>query len=113
MRNARDCVICHTTYEYCPNCSKYDGYPRWMSLFCCENCKDIYQVENQYGNGEITKDEAQAKMMKLDLSKRSAFTGCFKELADEILKEDNYNGEDDDDEDESEEDENGEPKIFG
>ena len=86
MKNERECIVCKTHYEYCPNCSKYDRLPRWMFLFCSQNCHDIYSIENAYDSGAITKEKARERLDSLDLSKRDDFTQFFAEKTDEIEK---------------------------
>lgn len=82
----RECVICKTHYSYCPNCHHYDNLPRWMFLFCSQNCHDIYQELADYGNGEKTLSKTRAALKKLDLSRLDEFTPHYHDAVVNVLK---------------------------
>ena len=42
------CLLCKQTYEYCGGCSKYKHLPTFMTTFCSQNCRDIYQVMTNF-----------------------------------------------------------------
>lgn len=85
MSNKRNCVICGAEYEYCPSCKKYNHLPRWMFLFDNQNCKDIYEIINQYDAKVIDKTEAKTKLAELDITKKESFADSFRKMIDEIL----------------------------
>lgn len=89
MSNKRNCVICGAEYEYCPSCKKYNYLPRWMFLFDNQNCKDIYEVINQYDAKVIDKAEAKEKLAELDTSKKDSFAETFRKVVNEILADEN------------------------
>ena len=89
MKHERECIVCGTRYDFCPNCSEYDDKPRWMFMFHDKNCKDIYEIVNSYRAGAINADKAKTRLSKLDLSDRDTFTGGFKAILDEIWKDGN------------------------
>ena len=66
--NNRICLICRTQYSYCPDCSADSGKPLWMTVFCCDNCYNIYRILNDYGYGLLSASEAYAQLSKLDMS---------------------------------------------
>lgn len=84
-KNNHTCIVCGTAYRYCPNCKDYANYPRWMSMFCGQNCHDIFEVANAFENGAIAKDKAIEKFGKLNLSMRKNFKGSLKETVDKAL----------------------------
>ena len=81
------CIMCGTTYKFCPNCSEYDRFPRWMSLYCSQNCHDIFETANDFEHGNINKEEAKKKLGELDLSGRKNYDGTIKMSIDKILGE--------------------------
>lgn len=87
MKNERTCAICGTKYEYCNNCQKYDGLPRWMFLFHDQNCKNIYDVVNDYKSKVISAEAAKEKLSKLNLSIK--LVPGFKATVDEIMRSGN------------------------
>lgn len=85
MKKGRECLICGTRYEYCPNCDGFINKPRWMFLYHDENCKDIGVILNDYKAGTKTADEAKTALGKTDLSKKDTFRPAFKAMIDEIM----------------------------
>lgn len=85
MRDERTCVICGTHYSYCPNCVDYKNQPRWKFLFHDKNCHDIFAVLNDYGAKAITKEQAAARLRKLDLSKKQSFRKDFIDQINSIM----------------------------
>lgn len=84
-KNNHKCIVCGKEYRYCPNCSEYDKMPRWMSMFCGDNCHDIFQVACDFENGDITKEEAVNKLNMLDLSSRKIYKDSLKNSIDKIF----------------------------
>ena len=82
------CIICGSEYTFCPNCSEYDKFPRWMNIFCSENCHDIFEVANNFSHGIIDKEAAKEVLKDIDLSKKAKYTGGVKKAINEIISED-------------------------
>ena len=83
----RTCGICRKKYSYCPSCAADANKPTWLAIFCCENCRDLYNVINDYEYKHLTKKEALDKLNNLDLSNVEALPGSLKQVFDEILKQ--------------------------
>lgn len=83
----RTCAICHKKYSYCPTCGSDLHKPTWLAVFCCENCKDLYNVINDYGHKSLSKEEAFCKLNTLDLSCINELPDNFKQILNEILDE--------------------------
>lgn len=83
----RICTICHKKYSYCPTCGSDINKPTWMAVFCEENCKDLYNVINDYRHKSLSKEEAFCKLNILDLSCINELPDNFKQILDEILNE--------------------------
>ena len=65
-KNQRICIMCGSSYEYCPNCNKYADKPRWMWNFCSARCNDICTVVCNYKQGNISAADAKKQLIKLD-----------------------------------------------
>lgn len=62
----RKCSSCGTAYSYCPTCSGADRLaPSWKSEFCCETCKETWDVCTKYNLKFITKEAAQKALKEL------------------------------------------------
>lgn len=68
QKNNRTCLCCSKTYTFCLHCSDYDHLPRWMNIFHDENCKNLFDITNEYMAGKITAEEAKERYSKCDLS---------------------------------------------
>lgn len=81
------CLLCKQTYEYCGGCSKYKNLPTYMTTFCSENCKNIYQTMADFENGKISKDKAELKLAGLDTTRHMFYTNSFASSYKKIMKE--------------------------
>lgn len=86
-KNNHKCIVCGKEYRFCPNCTEFDKMPRWMSLFCGDNCHDVFAVANDYEGGILTKEKAAEELKKLDLSARDKYHDSLKNSVDKILGE--------------------------
>ena len=83
----RTCCVCHREYSFCPVCNSEDRLkPAWHFVYCCENCKDIYNITSSFENGRLSDVEAKAKLEKLDLSKKNSFGESYQKSIASILK---------------------------
>lgn len=67
MVKPRICMVDRTTYKYCPNCADYNADETWRFLFCCERCRDIYSVYEQYRDGHISAPDAKKELKALNV----------------------------------------------
>jgi len=65
----RQCTICSSTYQYCPNCSDFDRLPRWMDAYCSERCKEIYNITAGFLNHWLKPEIEAARLSELTLDK--------------------------------------------
>ena len=84
MKHGRICSVCNTEYAYCPNCNSYDSKPRWMFLFCSENCKDIFETVSAYNQGRIDTKTARKRLEECDLQKAEPLKSGTKEGIEKI-----------------------------
>ena len=70
MAVVRKCVCCGKEYEYCPSCPKKD-HPGWMVTFCCEECKELFNIISAYNTKRISKEAVREYMSehKIDVEK--------------------------------------------
>lgn len=57
-QNNKTCKVCGKVYTFCNRCEEFDHLPRWMSMFCCQDCRDIFMTLTDYNMGKITEKEA-------------------------------------------------------
>lgn len=67
-KNNRKCIICGKEYSYCPVCGQDLKKPSWYTIFCGDNCNEIYGVVTTYRDGGCTLDTARDVLNGLDLS---------------------------------------------
>lgn len=89
MKFERKCVLCHSSYSYCPTCQDYIDYPRWMNLFCSSNCHELYLTLNDYYAKHSTREDTLAKLNELDLSKYDSFAEPYKRAINGVLDSEN------------------------
>ena len=69
MAKTRKCLACGTKYSYCPTCSRADALkPSWRSEFCSEPCMEIWTACAKHNMNMLTKDDAKAIILNLDLN---------------------------------------------
>lgn len=81
------CKVCGTEYSYCPHCPADKDKPKWMSTFCEENCKEIFDTLVSHTVHKISDVEARDKLKRLDLSKRETFDPDIRDYLEDILKQ--------------------------
>ena len=65
----RQCTICSSSYQYCPNCSDFDRSPRWMNTFCSERCKTLYNITAGFINHWLEPEVEAARLSELTFDK--------------------------------------------
>ena len=65
----RECKVCGVKYSYCPSCSADLKKPKWMKMFDCEECKNIFDIDTRFNIGIITKEEAQTQLAGINIDK--------------------------------------------
>jgi len=65
MAHLRNCVLCRSTYDYCPHCD--ETKPTFHLKYCSENCHNIALIENKYTFKHLTKEEAAMELLKCNV----------------------------------------------
>jgi hypothetical protein len=86
-RRDRQCLCCGTKYSYCPTCGPDKLKPTWMTEFCSESCKELFETATKYNLKKLTKDEAKNIVEKLELKEKSAYVDCVQKDLENILAE--------------------------
>lgn len=82
------CLICGKKYHLCITCERTRAtWKPWKMIVDNENCYDIYQIINDYMFGKMSKDDAKAKLEKLNLSELNSFNDNVKTVINEIVDE--------------------------
>lgn len=85
IKDNKICILCGKKYSFCNRCEEYDHLPRWMAIYCSENCKNIFNTISGYNMKLKTKEEAASALGECDLSKKSQFNQACQKYIDEIL----------------------------
>ncbi len=83
----RKCMICRSSYSYCPHCAEYSDQPTWRAGFDTESCRTIYDVINKYRLNIISAHDAKEILDTCDLSNFENFDPVYKEDLKNIIKE--------------------------
>lgn len=86
-RRDRQCLCCGTKYSYCPTCSTDKLKPTWMTEFCSESCKELFETATKYNLKKLTKSEAKEIIEKLELKEKSAYVECIQKDLENIFTE--------------------------
>lgn len=86
-RKERKCICCGKIFSYCPTCWSDRLKPAWMVDFCCEDCKTLYETASKFNMSLLSKEEAQAKIAKLNLKPRAEYAECIQRDLKNILDE--------------------------
>ena len=88
-RQNRTCIACQTKYSYCPSCSRADALkPVWFSEFCSESCKELWITLTKYNMSILSKEEARAIILNLDLKPIVNYVDCVKRDYAKVTTED-------------------------
>ena len=81
----RECLLCHTTYNYCPYCEKDKDKPRWMIMLHDENCHKIFDTLQRNYTHEDSDEVSIAKLKSCDMSVLKNATNAVQEQVKNIL----------------------------
>ena len=70
-RNNKTCIVCGKSYKYCGGCAEYAHLEPWHSIYCSDNCKEIFNAVSMYD--KVSKEETKEKLNKCDLSNKDNF----------------------------------------
>ena len=84
-KNNKTCILCGKKYTFCNRCEEFDRLPRWMGIYCSDNCRAIFNILTDYNGGHITKEEAIQKLNDCDLSYRDHFNKFNKGIIDNLM----------------------------
>ena len=70
-RNNKTCIVCGKSYKYCGGCAEYAHLEPWHSIYCSNNCKDIFNAVSMYN--KVSNEETKEKLNKCDLSNKDNF----------------------------------------
>ena len=85
MAKERKCIFCGQSYLYCPTCSEYQSYPKWMFNFDSEKCYDLYQVIGGYNMGIKTRDDVKAVLEKHNITDYSQFSSGLQKILNDLF----------------------------
>ena len=84
-KGKRTCIICGTTYTYCPTCGNGNKDESWRYLYDTKQCNQIFDILSAYAHKHIKKTEARDQLKSLDIPKGMKFNSEIKKQIDEIM----------------------------
>lgn len=87
MGKTRICISCQNSYSYCPNCGEYAKYPKWMTEFDTETCKELFNAISGYNMGIITKDAVKQVVDKYEIKDFSVYKESITNKLNELFSE--------------------------
>ena len=86
----RTCVVCGKHYEYCTNCDRFLNYPSYMTMYCSQECVDLFDVLSSFEAGQTSKEDARKVLQGMDQSKmkmlKNSMAGSYKKIMAEDPK---------------------------
>ena len=87
-KNNRECICCGKQYRYCNTCADQITEPTWKTIYCSENCKNVFMTTTNYLAGDIDEEQARKNYEQCDLSGKENFKQRIIEVIDTIVKTD-------------------------
>lgn len=87
-KNNKKCILCGKTYTYCSRCEEFDHLPRWMEIYCSDNCKKIFNILTDYNAKILPAKEAAKRLKDCDISNVGNFHEFNQKLIAEIQEAD-------------------------
>ena len=81
----KKCICCGKVYSFCTGCREYDNQPRWKAIYHDENCKNIFNIANDYYAKIISADEAKELFSACDLTDKESFHSAIAKAIDEVM----------------------------
>lgn len=81
----RKCKIDAKAYTYCLSCYADRNKPTWMSMFCCERCKNVFDALVNHTLKKATTEETKRILSGLDLSDLESFENEIKDQIKNVL----------------------------
>lgn len=62
----KKCIVCNKHHKYCVNDPRYDKNETWRNLYCSEECREVFDVYNEFKHGLIKAEEASRRIKKIN-----------------------------------------------
>ena len=82
----RTCYTCGNTYNYCPSCEGDRLKPKWMNNWDSEECKDVFNVLNNYDGENVKVSDVKAVFKKYGVKDFSKYKPGIQAHIAKILK---------------------------
>lgn len=83
----KECILCKTKYSFCNRCAEYDHLPRWMGIYCSDNCRTIFMTLTDYSFKHLSKEDAKRILDTCDLSKKDVYHESTQKILNEVYTE--------------------------
>lgn len=84
-KDNKTCILCGKKYSFCNRCEEYDHLPRWMAIYCSDNCRVIFNEISAYNMKLRSKKDAAKNISECDLSRKDEFNAQCQKYINEIL----------------------------
>lgn len=81
-RNNKTCICCNKSYKYCSGCAEYAHLEPWHSIYCSDNCKEIFNAVSMYQ--KVSTEETKKRLDKCDLSNKDNFHKNILKVVNEL-----------------------------
>lgn len=85
MAKKRTCYTCGNKYAYCPHCGVDSTKPKWMVMFDCEECRDVFKILSDYSMKYATVSDVKSVIDKYNIKDTSKYKDAIKKQIDDIL----------------------------
>lgn len=83
-QNNKTCITCGKKYTYCNRCDDYAALPKWMTIWCSERCKEIFNTASYFLSGSIDAEEAKRRLSDFNLNENEEFSFGVQKALDKL-----------------------------
>lgn len=84
-KNNKTCILCGKKYTFCNRCEEFDRLPRWMGIYCSDNCRKVFNILTDYNSGHVNKGDTLKKLQDCDLSDKDNYNKFNKGIINELF----------------------------
>ena len=91
MSEIKKCIICGRTYKFCGHCNKISSSELWRNLYCCEDCREIFDTCSRYEGKSLSANEAYDRLVKCGFANKKiqpSVKGTVEKILGNIVKVD-------------------------
>ena len=78
------CLVCGKEFKYCAHCKKNGEKNTWRNIYCCSECREVFNTCSNFEGGLISQEEAFNKLTELNI-KVDSVRDSVKKSVEKIL----------------------------